>query len=83
MITHDPDITRLLDRMEKNGWVVRERSRQDRRVVNATITKEALALMATMDQPIEEGLESTLGQLGTPALNSLIDLLEKVREAVR
>src|SRR5215475_5537054 len=38
MISHDPDITRLLDRMEKRGLITRERQTQDRRVVKSRIT---------------------------------------------
>lgn len=82
MITRDPDITRLLDRMEKNGWVVRQRGCQDRRVVTAKITNEALSLIGSMDEPLAERLKSTLGQLKTPVLTTLIGLLEDVREAV-
>lgn len=81
MITRDPDITRLLDRMEKNGWVVRQRGCQDRRVVIARITDEALALIGGMDQPLSEKLNSTLGQLGSHRLTTLISLLEDVRQA--
>src|SRR5262249_40951460 len=33
MISHDPDMTRLLDRMEKREWITRERQKDDRRVV--------------------------------------------------
>src|SRR5258707_412107 len=33
LVTHDPDITRLLDRMEKRGFIVRAREEKDRRVV--------------------------------------------------
>src|SRR5262245_32263838 len=39
MISRDPDITRLLDRMEKHDWIVRERQTDDRRVVRARITR--------------------------------------------
>jgi len=35
MITRDPDITRLLDRLEKRGLIVRSREAQDRRRVMA------------------------------------------------
>ena len=42
MITHDPDITRLLDRMEKNGLITRERQKDDRRVVKTRITPRGL-----------------------------------------
>src|SRR6266536_5283270 len=38
MITRDPDITRLLDRLQKRGLVERARGRGDRRVVYGKIT---------------------------------------------
>src|SRR5215470_17828820 len=54
MISHDPDITRLLDRMEKHGWITRERQSDDRRVVKTRITKKGLDLIKTLDQPVHE-----------------------------
>ncbi len=38
MITRDPDITRLLDRLEKRGLISRCRETKDRRMVMARIT---------------------------------------------
>ena len=38
MLTPDPDMTRLLDRMENRSLIQRERSRQDRRIVITRIT---------------------------------------------
>ena len=40
MISRDPDITRLLDRMEKRGLITRERQTEDRRVIKTRITPE-------------------------------------------
>jgi len=40
MITRDPDITRLLDRLDARGLVARERDTADRRTVLARITPE-------------------------------------------
>src|SRR6202142_4707636 len=37
MITHDPDVTRLLNRLENRGLVERIRARQDRRVIYGKI----------------------------------------------
>src|ERR1700735_3067160 len=54
MISHDPDMTRLLDRMEKRSLVARERQKDDRRVVKARITQEGLDLLRTLDQPVHE-----------------------------
>jgi len=44
MISHDPDMTRLLDRMEKRGMILRERQKDDRRVVKARITASGVSL---------------------------------------
>src|SRR5262252_8376572 len=46
MITRDPDITRLLDRLEKRGLISRWRETKDRRTVMARITPEGLALLS-------------------------------------
>ena len=41
MINHDPDITRLIDRLERRGLVVRSREQKDRRVITTRITLQA------------------------------------------
>src|SRR5665213_3239265 len=50
MITRDPDITRLLDRLEKRGLISRCREAKDRRMVMARITPEGLGLLGRMDE---------------------------------
>src|SRR5208283_878171 len=49
MITHDPDITRLLNRLEDRGFVARTRAKQDRRVIYGRITAAGLKLLREMD----------------------------------
>src|SRR6266550_7725284 len=51
MITRDPDITRLLDRLEKRGFISRSRESKDRRTVTARLTSEGYALLARLDEP--------------------------------
>src|ERR1700694_5857255 len=51
MITRDPDITRLLDRLEKRTLISRCRETKDRRMVMARITPEGLRLLARLDEP--------------------------------
>jgi DNA-binding MarR family transcriptional regulator len=80
MINHDPDITRLLDRLESRGLIARERSKEDRRVVITTISREGLALLANIDQPLRKHLRDRLGKLGKAGLEGLIGHLEQVRE---
>jgi DNA-binding MarR family transcriptional regulator len=75
MLTHDPDITRLLDRLERRGLVVRARASKDRRVITVRITQEGLRILAKLDKPIEEFHRRQLGHLGDRRLKRLIDLL--------
>ncbi len=80
MLTPDPDVTRLLDRMEARRLIARERSQQDRRVVITRITAEGLALAAEIDQPMADLLRSLMGHAGRDRLMELINILETLRE---
>jgi DNA-binding MarR family transcriptional regulator len=79
MISHDPDMTRLLDRMEKRGLITRERQTDDRRVVKARITPQALSLLKTLDQPIHELHKRQFRHMPATRLKILSRLLEEVR----
>jgi DNA-binding MarR family transcriptional regulator len=79
MISHDPDITRLLDRMEKRGLITRERQTDDRRVVKTRITPPALSLLKTLDRPVHELHKRQFRHMSAASLKILSDLLEKVR----
>ena len=78
MIAKDPDITRLLDRLEKRGLVTRSRGGEDRRVVTTRITGEGRALLAAIDPPMEGLHGSQLGPLGEKKLRQLLELLREV-----
>ena len=82
MITRDPDITRLLDRLEKRGLITRSRDAKDRRMVMAGITHAGLDLLTTLDGPILEVHSNQLGHLGRERLDDLKSLLQLAREAV-
>ena len=79
MITRDPDITRLLNRLEDRGLVERTRASHDRRVIYGKITAAGLKLLRTMDNPIEKHGREILRHVGQEKLKQLIDLLELVR----
>lgn len=79
MITPEPDVTRLLDRLESRHLIRRERSLEDRRVVIVRITKDGLRLVDGIDQPLEQRLRRTLGHLGQRRLMELIETLEDLR----
>jgi MarR family transcriptional regulator, organic hydroperoxide resistance regulator len=80
MVTRDPDITRLLDRLEKRGLVARSREKADRRVVTARITDAGLELLAKLDDVVQRLHKAQLGHLDPKAQEALIKLLEQARE---
>jgi DNA-binding MarR family transcriptional regulator len=83
MITHDPDITRLLNRLEQRGLVERMRDPHDRRVIYGKITAAGKKLLREMDGPVEEHGRELLHHVSQADLRRLIDLLERVRRGCR
>jgi len=81
LLTRDPDITRLLDRMELRGWIERERSREDRRAVITRVSETGMQLVNRIDRPIEAMNQSKMGRFGHDDLAVLVTTLERVREA--
>ncbi len=79
MITRDPDITRLLNRLEKRGLAERTRGKRDRRVIYGRITPAGLRLLRETDGPVEKHSREMLRHMGPQQLQKLIDLLEIVR----
>jgi len=79
MITRDPDVTRLLDRMEKRGLISRCRETKDRRMVLARITPEGLNVLAELDGPVQQAHRAQLGHLGPERLRKLAALLRAAR----
>ncbi|HWF46309.1 MAG TPA: MarR family transcriptional regulator [Bryobacteraceae bacterium] len=82
MISRDPDITRLLDRLESRGLIARERSEADRRVVVAHISAAGLSLLHEMDPDILSYNRRFFESFGAKKLRQLIELLEEARAAV-
>jgi DNA-binding MarR family transcriptional regulator len=81
MITKDPDVTRLLDRLEDRGMVVRSRERADRRIITVRITEEGLRTLASLDRPMLALQTRQFGALGPDGLQSLIALLERAQRS--
>jgi MarR family transcriptional regulator, organic hydroperoxide resistance regulator len=79
MISRDPDVTRLLDRLETRGLVRRARDTVDRRVVTTRITDAGLKLLAALDEPVESAQRKLLGHLSRADLETLNRLLEAAR----
>src|SRR5580704_4565169 len=79
MITRDPDVTRLLDRMEKRALISRSRESRDRRLVLARITPEGLRLVNRLDEPVQKIHRKQLGHMGKDRLKALAELLAAAR----
>lgn len=79
MISHDPDMTRLLDRMESRGLISRERQKDDRRVVKTRITGQGLELLKTLDQPVHDLHRQQFRHMTMARLRLLEELLEEVQ----
>src|SRR5207249_7479717 len=76
-------ITRLLDRLEKQGWITRERQKDDRRVVKARMTARGLELLKPLDQPMRNLHKRQFRHMAGGRLKALYDLLEQIRPAKR
>jgi DNA-binding MarR family transcriptional regulator len=82
MITRDPDVTRLLDRLEKRSLISRCRETKDRRTVMARITPGGVKLVMRLDEPVRAAHRKQLGHLGRKRLRTLTDLLRAARSRV-
>ncbi|MBW8771212.1 MAG: MarR family transcriptional regulator [Gemmatimonadetes bacterium] len=80
MLTRMPDMTRLLDRMEEAGLVVRAREGEDRRMVLTHITAKGRQLLDDLDAPVLALHERQMARLTGAQLRTLSDLLTLVRE---
>jgi DNA-binding MarR family transcriptional regulator len=78
-VTIVPGITGLIDRLEKSGFVVRERCQSDRRVIYVAVTEKGQKTLAELDQPLQQLHKKLLGHLTKDELKELIRLLEKAR----
>jgi len=82
MIPRDPDVTRLLDRLEKRGLISRRRETKDRRTVRGRITPEGLTLLTRLDEPVQAAYRKQLGHLGRDRLRTLTEPLSLSRHQV-
>jgi DNA-binding MarR family transcriptional regulator len=79
MIERTPGVTRLIDRMERKGWVTRERCMEDRRRVWCMITAEGLALLTHLDAPIDSVDDVLEEALSEKELGTLTSYLDRIR----
>lgn len=83
LVEKNPDITRLLDRLEDAGFVERARGKEDRRQVFATITKQGLSLLKLVDQDILNVEKKIMSCISKQEMKDLNRLLEKIRDHIR
>src|SRR5438128_2669885 len=80
MITRDPDMTRLLERLERRGLIKRSKGSEDRRVICTRLTHAGRKILGQLDARVMQAHRKQLGHLGKPRLKSLINILEAVRQ---
>lgn len=79
LITRSPDITRLLDRLEKADWIQRTRPANNRRIVEVIITSSGLQLLSRMQAEIMAMHHEQLGHLSERQRKQLVMLLRAAR----
>lgn len=79
MVAYDPDVTKLLDRLEARGLLKRQRQQDDRRVIVTRISEEGLNLLKKIDGPMEERAAAILSHMSQAQLEALNDLLLTAR----
>jgi DNA-binding MarR family transcriptional regulator len=78
MITRLPDITRMLDRLERAGWVMRKRSGKDRRIVRTMLLAKRQATLAELDEPVLDLHARQFACFDSGELAELNKLLSKI-----
>ncbi len=79
LVAQVPDVPRILERMEKAGWVSRTRGTEDRRVVVTTLTDAGTKLVGELDEPLVTMMESMFPGMSGTEMTDLNELLVKAR----
>ncbi len=79
LLDRTPDVTRLLNRLERSGLIARERAEHDRRVVEVVVTQKGLDLLARMEPELEVVQRRLTHRLAPDEHRLLSDLLERLR----
>jgi DNA-binding MarR family transcriptional regulator len=81
MITAAPDMTRLLDRMERDGLVVRTRGQEDKRQVATTITQAGKDLLTRVEAPLLKLHAEQFAKLSAAEVRAATQWLGVLRDA--
>jgi DNA-binding MarR family transcriptional regulator len=79
MVAATPDMSRLLDRMEKSGWITRERAEDDRRQVSTFITDSGQKLLKMIESPVGEEIHRLFEGVTSTDLTMLVEVLAQIR----
>jgi DNA-binding MarR family transcriptional regulator len=79
MVTATPDMSRLLDRMEKAGWLTRKRAEGDRRQVSTHITKSGMELLARLEKPTGDFVTPLFAGAAIGALKIVLKVNDQIR----
>jgi DNA-binding MarR family transcriptional regulator len=82
MITRDPDVTRLVDRLEKRKLVSRNRAKEDRRYITVRLTAAGLQMVNELDPLINQMHRKLVGILEKRQLETTIEVLEQIRSVL-
>lgn len=79
LVSRAADMTRLLDKLEEQGLLVRQRSEENRRVVFVSITAAGVAVVNRLAADVKRLGKDQLGHLDRPTLRTLIEILADAR----
>ncbi len=79
MVTATPDMSRLLDRMERAGWVQRERAEDDRRQVSTYITKSGMELLERLETPTRVFVTRLFSGAAASDLKTVLKVNDRIR----
>lgn len=79
LVSRAPDITRMLDKLEERGLIVRDRPAENRRVVRIGISDAGVSLLDEIAEPLQECHARQLGHMTASELRQLCSLLRSAR----
>jgi DNA-binding MarR family transcriptional regulator len=82
MYLHPSTISGVVDRLEKKGFVVRDRGQEDRRVVKVRLTPQGKKIVAKAPNPIQGKMIYGLNRLRKRELTSIYDAIKELVEIV-
>ncbi len=83
LVEKNPDVTRLLDRLEKAGLIERFRGKEDRRNVHSVITPGGLRLLGRISKEMLALEHDIMAQLTPAEVKTLLLMLQKIRDQIR